>query len=341
MSVWLDKKYINLVSSQLPRFKWKTNNLGNCRCVVCGDSQTSKIKARGYLFPAQKNYVYKCHDCGVALPFANLLQRVSRSLYDEYMMETFKESAPQTTPDICKTTAPPTRGIFLHPEMHQLSSDLDDAIVPVRDFILNRKLPTSALTHLYGTVEAHSFIKQFVDEKRSLRVKDGVTYLVIPLRDTQGMWFGAQFRTITQKEYVTFRWGHETLRCFGLNRVKLTQPTVICEGPLDAVCLPNAIAACGSDILGAYDRIIEAGLSFTTMPTLIWDNEPRNKSIVNFVRMAIERHFPVVIWSENLPKDLNEMHAAGLNVSELVRTHTYQGLRAELEYQRWHKGTRR
>ena len=50
MSTFIDVKYINLVSPQLQKFKWKTITLANCRCPCCGDSQTSKNKARGYFF---------------------------------------------------------------------------------------------------------------------------------------------------------------------------------------------------------------------------------------------------------------------------------------------------
>lgn len=48
MSLFIDKKFINIVSPQLDKFVWKKDNLANCRCPICGDSTTNKNKARGY-----------------------------------------------------------------------------------------------------------------------------------------------------------------------------------------------------------------------------------------------------------------------------------------------------
>ena len=50
MSYYIDKKYINLASASLSQFKWKKEDLANCRCPICGDSQKNKTKARGYFF---------------------------------------------------------------------------------------------------------------------------------------------------------------------------------------------------------------------------------------------------------------------------------------------------
>lgn len=36
MSTYIDKKYIGMVSPLLKRFKWKKDNLANCRCPICG-----------------------------------------------------------------------------------------------------------------------------------------------------------------------------------------------------------------------------------------------------------------------------------------------------------------
>ena len=53
MSMFVDKKFINMVSSQLERFAWKKEDLANCRCPICGDSTKKKTKARFYDFSDQ------------------------------------------------------------------------------------------------------------------------------------------------------------------------------------------------------------------------------------------------------------------------------------------------
>ena len=135
---------------------------------------------------------------------------------------------------------------------------------------------------------------------------------------------------------MVFRWGHEQLRVFGLDALDLTQHIYIVEGPLDSLCLPNAIAMCGSDLCGGLDTLTRSAIDLTNY-TLIWDNEPRNSQITSFVARAVERGMSVVIWPDGLPKDLNDMYASGYSVMSLVNKHTYLGLGAELELQRWRK----
>jgi hypothetical protein len=337
MSLWNDEKYLRLLSSQLTRFSQKAPQHYNCRCPFCGDSAQSKIKARGYFFPSTNALIYKCHNCGLAIPFAAFLQRTSRALYDEYVMEVFRDQQPRST-EHAPTIPVPSKTLVVYDEMHQLSAkELPAHILPILHYVVERKLPSTAYSRLYGTVRAHTFLQPLVGEKAE-RVKDGLPYLVIPLRFANGEWYGAQFRLLTRKEYITFRWGHDALRAFGLNTMDSTKTVYVVEGPLDSLCLPNAIAMCGSDLLGGIQAVVDHQ-SGTALPdyVLVWDNEPRNPQIVKFLTTAVQQGRKVVIWPSDLPKDLNDMYASGLPVQSLVETHTYQGLRAELELQRWRK----
>ena len=40
--LYIDKKYVNLVSGSLQKFKWKKDSLATCRCFKCGDSKKNK-----------------------------------------------------------------------------------------------------------------------------------------------------------------------------------------------------------------------------------------------------------------------------------------------------------
>lgn len=339
MSLWRDKKYVNLIGAQLPRFRWKSSTVANCRCVLCGDSAKSQLKARGYFFPHKQSYLYKCHDCGVSLPIGAFLYRISRNLHHEYLMEELKEQTPAPT----ETSAPapyvftPSR-LFTQPkEMHQLSaSELTTELHVVREFVVRRQLPLSALKYLYGTTLAHTFLTPLVGDAKAASVKDGLPYLVIPLCLPNGTWYGAQFRLLTRKEYLTFRWGHDRLRVFGLNYYDASRTVYCVEGPLDALCLPNAIAMCGSDLQGGVDAIRAEHIPLNDY-VLVWDNEPRNTSVCALLTKAVRKGEPVVVWPPALPKDINEMIQHGYDAQSLVRTHTYQGIRAELELQQWQK----
>ena len=336
MSIWVDKKYANLVSGSLLRFKWLSNTVANFRCPFCGDSSSNSIKARGYLFPKQQMYLYKCHRCAVSLPFGAFLKRLSRSLFDEYIMEKFDRTAPPLPEPELRYVRSDVR-FTNHSQVLQLSAlTLPVALHDVRMFVRDRRLPEIALQRLYGTSHARTWLTSLVGPEKAARVTDGMPYLVIPLRLPDKTWYGAQLRLITRKEYITFRWGHDALRTFGLDAWNPDALTYCVEGPLDALCLPNAIAFCGSDLLGGLERMKENDTPVKDR-VLVWDNEPRNSQIAKHLAQAITLGERVVVWPRGLPKDVNDMLKADLDPTRIVSQYTFKGIAAQLEYGQWHK----
>lgn len=340
MALWCDEKYLRLLSSQLERFTKRGARLYNCRCPFCGDSTVSQTKARGYFFPKQQVFLYKCHNCGTALPFAAVLKRLNRSLYDEYVLESFEKRENPVGREISPERFTPSRPLRITAtdETYALADTLPHALEPVRTYIQQRQLPDSALSRLYATNRGHTWLQKHVGVEKCGAIQDGVPYLVIPLRVASGDWYGAQFRTLDKKEYLTFRWTHEELnRTFGLEAWNPDQPTYCVEGPLDALCIPNALAFCGSDLLTGLDTLREAGFVLDNA-ILIWDNEPRNAAVTKHLQSAIDRDESVMIWPKTIGsgiKDINDCVQRQLDVAQLLTTHTYRGLRAALEFRQW------
>ena len=111
MSLWIDQKYINLISVRLEQFKQKDRELFNFRCPVCGDSQRSKIKARGWIFNKKGKYRFYCHNCSASMTFSNFLKSLDVVLHQEYMKDVFIENnldnpLPLSKPDITKIEVP-------------------------------------------------------------------------------------------------------------------------------------------------------------------------------------------------------------------------------------------
>ena len=75
MSLFIDKKYINLISPRLERFVWKKSDLANCRCALCGDSKKNKHKARGFFFQKNNDMFYRCHNCGISTTIYKFLEK--------------------------------------------------------------------------------------------------------------------------------------------------------------------------------------------------------------------------------------------------------------------------
>ena len=94
MSSYIDIKFINLLSTRLPKFKRKSEYLFNFRCPHCGDSQKSQTKARGFVYKKKNDMFFKCHNCSASHNLANLIKLVDRPLYDQYILERYKGSKP-------------------------------------------------------------------------------------------------------------------------------------------------------------------------------------------------------------------------------------------------------
>ena len=81
---WVDKKYINLLSSQLENFAWKSENLANSRCPICGDSKHNKKKARLYFYEKDDGFVVHCHNCGYSSSLSFFLKQKNEDLFRQY-----------------------------------------------------------------------------------------------------------------------------------------------------------------------------------------------------------------------------------------------------------------
>ena len=86
---------------------------------------------------------------------------------------------------------------------------------------------------------------------------------------------------------------------------------------------------CGSDVdISALDYQF----------VFVFDNEPRNREIVNRISKAIDNGSRVVIFPNTVKeKDLNDMMLSGLNVQDVVESNVYSGLEAKLKLNSWKK----
>ena len=117
-------------------------------------------------------------------------------------------------------------------------------------------------------------------------------------------------------------------KIYGLDDIKTAETVYVTEGPFDSTFIPNSIAMCGADGV-----VSKWGI---TNPVWIYDNEPRNRQIVERLSATIDRGDRVVIFPKNiLEKDINDMYLSGQNVQKVVESNIYQGLEAKLKLQDW------
>ena len=129
-------------------------------------------------------------------------------------------------------------------------------------------------------------------------------------------------------KYITIMLHDDAPKVYGFDNIDDKKPIYIVEGPFDSTFLDNSIAMVGADLdIGSF------GWS-----NYIWvfDNEPRNREIVNRISNIIDRGEKIVIWPSNiLEKDINDMVIAGHSVNDVVRYNTYSGLEAKLNFTTW------
>jgi hypothetical protein len=70
----------------------------------------------------------------------------------------------------------------------------------------------------------------------------------------------------------------------------------------------------------------------------VFDNEPRNREIVNRIEKTINRGDKVIIWPTSIEqKDINDMVLTGLNIMDVLKSNTYTGLEAKIKFNNWKK----
>ena len=162
MSVWLDQKYIGMVSYKLERFKRQGEYSYNFRCPICGDSRKDKSKMRGYFYKKKDSMFFYCHNCNEGMFFGKFLKRIDSNLHRQYSLEQFADS-PAKPKVSAEEEAKPfvTSPVFLTKEkIHLPSIESLPFDHFAKKYILSRKLPKEFLADIYYS----SCFKSFLDE---------------------------------------------------------------------------------------------------------------------------------------------------------------------------------
>ena len=328
MSEFVDEHYVNLLSGRLDKFSRKKNGLYNFRCPYCGDSQKHRNKARGYFFRLKADMVYKCHNCGVGRTLPNFLKDQAPDLYDEYIMERYKKGTTGKGSYVPKPKF--EKPVFKKKGSLQAISDLNSDH-PARGYLLGRQIPEQFFKEIFYTDRFCTWVNK---QKPSFeKVTRDHPRIIIPFVDRSGEWFGFQGRSLNPTDklrYITIMLDESRTKVYGLNRINDSKTIYVTEGPFDSLYIDNAIAMAGADV----DWELLEGKEVV----FVYDNEKRNKQIVDRMFKAIDRGFEVVIWPEYLQeKDLNDMFLAGHDVQSLVEFNTYAGLEAHVKLTEWKK----
>jgi hypothetical protein len=344
MSVYIDKKYVSLLAPRLKQFKQRGEFLWNFRCPYCGDSSKDKTKARGYIYKRKENFFYMCHNCHTSTTLQKFIKDEDPMLYGDYVLESFVQSNTTNTKTDVDATEFVTKPKF-KPLYHVPSSDaLFEAgagriktFPPefyARKYLEDRKV---SLIDMWYASDFAEFVKNLYPHYEKTLYKE--PRIVIPFKDKDGNLLGIQGRSLDRHskiKYITIKGNEESPKIFGWDKLDVSKPVYVVEGPIDSLFLDNCVATMDAALYVA-PRIIGLDKDYV----FVYDAEQRNKQIVNNMRKTIDMGYKVCIWPDDIPgKDINEMVLSGLHPSQIqhiIDNNTYSGLMATMKLNQWQK----
>jgi hypothetical protein len=348
MALWVDRKFLMLVSSRLRNFKEKGSNLFNFSCPFCGDSQRNKIRARGYIYERSGKLKYSCHNCGLNSSFGFFLKKVDPNSYKEFSYEKFKELGQRKISVPKKET---------EPSVEYNLDIVSRLLLPLGklpknhealNYVLERRIPVERWRDLYYVDNFKEYITNTydLDPRRISRLVEDDPRLVMFLTDLSGKVTHVNARSIrpnSYQRYVKLKVVPQQIdrKIFGLQYVDFTKRIYVLEGEIDSMFLRNAVAS-GDSSLNQLGCSLKLKQLKEPDVVLVFDNEPRNKDIMRQLKESIEVGHQVVIWPDNwLGKDINEMikdHGKSPEqVQRIIAQNTFKGLEALLMFSDWSK----
>jgi hypothetical protein len=322
--LFLETKYIHLISNRLERFKKQRENQYNFRCTYCGDSQKNKTKARAHFYGGDHEYTYHCHNCSKHLSFQSFLKEFDYALFYQLLKEklTFdgkwverEEKKPEVITNIKILDGLKT--IDELREGHPVRKYLEKRLIPQKYYSILRYAPK--FKTWVNSIKPKSFQNLDYEEPR----------LIIPFIDGNKL-IAIQGRSFDPKQeikYITITLS-DGRKVFGLDTVDLDRDYYVLEGPIDSMFIENSIGIGSSALsdIGNKDNCI-----------LVLDNEPMNKEICDKISKAIDQGYRVVIWptSPDKKEDINSMVIKGQNPFEIISQNIYSGLIAKVKFNEW------
>jgi len=331
-TVFLDQKYIRLISSRFEYFKEIKQGTFRCRCPICNDSQKKKTKARFYLIRKPDNYLAYCQNCQYSKPFWIFLKNLDKDLYREYQMDSFqnqKEIEPEVKKEEVYKVPPVLKNLK---KISSLSSDH-----PAKKYVVNRLIPSETHYKLYYTPHFSKWINSIIPDKLYDKQKIDPR-LVLPLFDRNGVLFGVSARDLRNKSelrYITIRFDEDHDKIFNLDNIDPNYTIYVVEGAIDAFFVPNCIATLQGDLSRSNSLFPNSKIVY------IPDRDIRNIEIMKNIEKLVKLNCNVCLLPKNFPgKDINEAVCNGLTKEEIlkiIKDNTFTGLELELKLATWRK----
>ncbi len=348
MPLWLDAQYAKLMGHRLEGWKVKQDSGGkfaaNFRCPLCGDSHKSKSKKRGYFYSQDNDVYFKCFNCmpDAALHFGTFLKQSDPFLYQQYALERYKQNIDghvHTKKDIdWKVELPKEEPTLKTQEILKGTVCIEDLPKdhPALDYVIKRKIPEQFWAEIFYAPKFMTWASTNTDKFKMNKGAKDHPRLIIPWFDTDFKIFTYQARAFGKEtpKYYTINVENKIRKVFGENRLNPERRVYVVEGPIDSFFLPNSVAV-GSSALTLFEQ--------KDMDVIYcYDNEPRNKEIVDIIEKCVLEGKKTVLYPDNYTyKDINDaVVKGGMTSKEIVQMldeNTYSGLSARMKLTQWRK----
>lgn len=339
--LYIDVQYATLLSSKLRNFKQKSSYLWNYSCPICGDSEKSKLKARGYIYRHSKNpsdLLVKCHKCGYSTSLGNFIKYLDPELYTQYALERYKSNVTKFTPEVSVEIPEMKSTVILEDSILEQLKRIDTLkeTHPAVKYLIKRKIPRECWYLLYFTTKFKKYVNSIIPDKFK-DVSVDHPRMIIPFFNAHGKVFGFQGRAYDDKlqRYFIIKIDDTEEKIFGLERVDYSKRIFVVEGALDSLFLPNCIAVSGASFDTPIIKLLK------TNATLIMDREPRHVDVCRQLNGYIKKGYSVAMLPDTVHgKDINEMILNGMSQSDIVdviNRNTFTGMEAQLKFSQWRK----
>lgn len=285
----------------------------------------------------------KCHNCGYSAGFGFFLKEFDPLMYRDYAYEKFANVERKDLDRLTHLMAPEPVGPIREEYELSIPSILELAEGhPAKAYIASRKIPERYWNELYF---AENY-KAFLDRDFTGRASEDVLNdqrIVFPFINREKLITYVTGRSLAAYSkhdirYITVKI-LEYKKIFGENRLDDNKnlPVYVTEGPIDSLFLPNAVASGDANLFGVANYLDDKG--FTDI-VLVYDNEPRNKSIVNQIERTIDAGYKVVLQPHGNSKDLNMLAQEGWTLEKIhsyIQQWTFQGPLASLTFSAWRR----
>ena len=327
MSLYLDIEFLKRLNP--PLLKSHGGNKFSYRCPVCGDSQKSKVKRRGFAEKHRTKDILHCycHNCNFSGSLSYLLKQINQSLFQDYCKTRIEEKI-KSKPIDWVAAVEETKRIVLKKELVLEESELLQNATKVPEaleYLLSRKVLKNLCPEIYYTKFFKTFINTYIGGKYA-NTQNDTPRIVFPILSRSRKLLGYQGRAISPSErlrYLTVKLEDSATLCYGMERLDENFPVYFVEGIFDALSIENGIAMLSSALNMTF---VEE--NFKSDSVWIFDNERRNKEILcNYKAIANLDDYGIFFWPSQEFKDLNEMRMKYTRdeIMETVRENTVYG----------------